>query len=365
MSDNCPNWFVNFARIGKSLKDEVGVVLVANVKGRTQPIDDYEGDSIITEFLSAAELDTLVSYFENAGIFCEPVIDEQGFLRWLAERRKIFPRHHALVFNLAQNGTGPARLSLIAAMCRLNGLPLFDCGDAYSVAITQHKFHCLSLLSHFGLPIARSWWFGEHGWFPTSPPEGLRLIAKLTYEAASIGMAEQSVFEMRSSYEDQLSGLVNVYRQRITVQEFIPGFEVEVPVFGTENGAGTLAAVGIELQGRRNLADRILTYQAVFGDGYGFYNFADENPQAGERILAIARQAFVSLGLAGIARIDFRVRDDGSPFIMEVNSKPHITQHSGFMYALKTIDKSGLDLVHFLVGCAAWKYGLLGSAVRG
>jgi D-alanine-D-alanine ligase len=227
------------------------------------------------------------------------------------------------------------------------------------VAITQHKFHSLSLLSHFGLPVARCWSFGEHGWFPTCPPEGLRLIAKLTYEAASIGLAEQSIFEMHSSHERQLRHLASVYRQPITVQEFISGFEVEVPVFETENGAGTIAAVGIELRGHRNLAEQVLTYQTVFGDGYAFYNFATENSYATQRVLATARDAFVALGLAGIARIDFRVCNDGSPFIMEVNSKPHITQHSGFMYALKTIGKSGMDLVHFLVGCAVRKYGLL------
>jgi D-alanine-D-alanine ligase len=358
LDHNVPKWFVHAVQQGESLINEIGVVLVVNVKGQTQPINDYEGDSIMTEFFSTAELDTIIGYFEAAGIYCEVVLDEQGFLVWVAERRNIFPRRHALVFNLAQNGTGPARFSLVPGICRLFGLPLLDCGDAYTVAITQHKFHSLSLLSNFGLSVARCWSFSMHGWFPGPPPQGLRLIAKLTYDSASIGMSEKSVFDMRTAYEEQLIQLSTEYRQPLTVQEFIPGFEAEVPVFETDDMPGTIGAVGIELHGRRNLAEHVLTYQAVFEDGYEFYDFGDENSRSAQSVQAIAQKAFVALGLSGIARVDFRIRDDGSPFIMEVNSKPQIAHHGTFMYALKMIGQSGRELMKFFVGRAALRYGL-------
>ena len=357
-NNNVPEWFVHSVRQGESLINDIGVILVVNVKGRTQPIHDYENDSIITEFFSAAELDTLIGYFEAAGIYCEVVLDEQGFLIWVAERRNVFPRRHVLVFNLAQNGTGPARFSLVAGICRLHGLPLLDCGDAYSVAITQHKFHSLSLLSHFGLSVARCWSFGARGWFPEPPPKGSRLIAKLTYDSASIGMSEKSVFEMHPAYDEQLVQLSNAYRQPLTIQEFIPGFEVEVPVFETDDVPGTIAAVGIELHGRKNLAEQVLTYQAVFEDRYGFYDFGDENRYSAQNAVTIAQKAFVALGLSGIARVDFRIRDDGSPLIMEVNSKPQIAHHSAFMYSLKMIGYSGRDLMKLFVGRAALRYSL-------
>ena len=60
---------IGFARLHMQpiwFSDRVGVVLVANVKGRTKPIDDYDGDSIITEFLSSSELDDLLAAFEQA-----------------------------------------------------------------------------------------------------------------------------------------------------------------------------------------------------------------------------------------------------------------------------------------------------------
>jgi len=118
-----PEWLTARILRGEELSSEVGVILVANVKGQSQPIDDYEGDSIITEFLSATELDDVVGYFEKAGLYCEVLIDEEGFLKWLTGGRP-FPRKHVVIYNLAQNGTGPARLTTVAGLCRLYGLPL-------------------------------------------------------------------------------------------------------------------------------------------------------------------------------------------------------------------------------------------------
>jgi D-alanine-D-alanine ligase len=351
-----PEWLTTSIRYGEMLSDEVGVVLVANVKGRTKPIDDYEGDSIITEFLSATELDDIVSYFEDAGLYCEALIDEDGFLKWLTEERHRFPRRYPIVYNLAQNGTGPGRLTVVAGLCRLYGIPTVD-SDAYTVAIAQHKFHALSLLSHFGLPVARCWSFTKQGWWPEPPPDGLRLLAKPSFESASIGISDESVFEMGSAVGEKLMRLVASYRQPLTVQEFIVGFEIEVPVFEA-GGPQTLTTIGIELNGQRDLADRFLTYEQVFSDGYAFYNFADESASVAEEAMTIARRAFYGLGLNGIGRVDFRIGTDGRPLIMEANCKPHVTKHSGFISALRTVGCSGSDLAKFLVGSTAERYKL-------
>ena len=40
------------------------------------------------------------------------------------------------------------------------------------------------------------------------------------------------------------------------------------------------------------------------------------------------------------------------------SSVRQITKHSGFMYALKTVGGSGSDLMNFLIGRAAHRYGL-------
>src|ERR1039457_345476 len=217
-------WFFDRVQTAEALADKIGVLIVANVQGRTKPLDDYEGDSVITEFLTNTELDHFIEGFEKAGIYCEVVLDDEGCLQWLNSKRSSFPRPHLMVYNLAQSALGHARLSAIPGLCRLYHIPLVD-SDAYAVAVAQHKFHCPAILRQLGLPAAKSWWFTKNGWWPQPPPDGLTVIAKPTYDSASIGIHKDSVFEIDSSAFEKLMSRVDVYHQPITVQEFVSGFE--------------------------------------------------------------------------------------------------------------------------------------------
>jgi D-alanine-D-alanine ligase-like ATP-grasp enzyme len=354
--ESSPAWFRQALDIANDLKNTIGVLLVANLKGRTIPIDDYETDSIATEFLSNKELDDFIKGFEQAGIYCEVVVDEGGFLKWLNGGSFRFGRVQPLVYNVTQNGTGPARFSLIPCLCRLHQIPLVD-SDAYSVALGQHKFHFISLLAQFGLPVARSWWFTKRGWWPERPPNGLRIIAKPTLDSASVGIHADSVSLVDSDIEARLKVLVGRFRQSITVQEFVAGFEVEVPIFEAE-GPKACMAVGIQLSGRRNLEDSILVYDDVFADSYEFYDFAEENYESAALVREIAQRAHVGLGFVGPSRIDFRVSTTGEVKVMEATCKPHLTTHTSFMYALSAMGHSHSDLLKFLVGSAALRLAI-------
>jgi len=351
-----PPWFRAALENVDRLRDTIGVVLVANLKGRTIPINDYETDSIATEFLSNKELDDFICGFEAAGVFCEVVVDEDGFVKWLGDARNRFGRPRPLVYNVTQNGTGPARFSLVPGLCRLHGLPLVD-ADAYTAALGQHKFHFISLLEKFGLPVARSWWFTRRGWWPERPPTNLKVIAKPTLDSASVGIHAGSVSFVDVCIEERLNILRERYRQPITVQEFVPGFEIEVPIL-EGNDPEPCMAVGIEVSGSRNLGDRIMAYDDVFADGYAFYDFAEENPGVAARVREIARRAYLGLGFTGPARIDFRVTKDGDAKVMEVTCKPHLTVHTSFMHAIRGMGHPYSDLLKFVVGSAAGRLGM-------
>jgi D-alanine-D-alanine ligase len=351
-----PAWFREALDYADRLTDTVGILLVANLKGHTTPIDDYETDSIATEFLSAKELDDFIKGFEQAGIYCEVVLDEGGFVKWLNEGQFRFGRTHPIVYNVTQNGTGPARFSLVPGLSRLHRLPLVD-SDAYTAALGQHKFHFISLLAHFGLPVARSWWFTNHGWWPTRPPEGLQVIAKPTLDSASVGIHYDSVSFVNSSLEARLKVLAKSYRQAITVQEFISGFEVEVPVLEDKEPRACMA-VGIQLRGQRNLGDSFLVYDDVFADEYEFYDFSEENPKCASLIMNCAQQAHIGLGFIGPSRIDFRVSETGDARIMEVTCKPHLTAHTSFVHSMATMGHPYADLLKFVVGSAARRLGI-------
>jgi len=350
MDTSPPQWFLDRVRIADELVSKVGVVLVVNLKGSTKPLDDYRRYSIATEFLSASELDDLVDGIGSSGFYCEVLIDEERFIEWLGRGRMRFPRELMFVYNIAQNGLGPARASLIPGLCRLYQIPLLD-SNAYVAAITRQKFHANAILHYCGLPVAYSWSFTHRGWWPATPPYGLRLIAKPTFDSASIGISEESVFEMGPDAEKWLRERCAEFRQPLTVQEFVRGYEVEVPIFGGKEPQA-IAAVGLELNGCRQLDDSVLTYDDVACDRYSFYDFSLEHMPAARNAMQIAANVFECLGLAGVGRVDFRVRRDGSPVVMELASKPHLTKHSSFAFTMKHIGRAHSDLFRFLVGTA-------------
>jgi D-alanine-D-alanine ligase len=142
----------------------------------------------------------------------------------------------------------------------------------------------------------------------------------------------------------------------LTVQEFVPGYEVEVPVFESDGPVAPLA-VGISLGGERRLGERILAYDDVYHDAYGFYDFAKEMPEVAVELRSIAVKAFQALGMRTVGRVDFRVRTDGRPTIIEVACKPHLTIHSSCAYSIAQTGHSHEDLMRLLVGSLALRKG--------
>jgi D-alanine-D-alanine ligase len=69
-------------------------------------------------------------------------------------------------------------------------------------------------------------------------------------------------------------------------------------------------------------------YQAKHGIGTGP---AHELPEGvAQRISQVARRIYRALCLSGYARIDLRVRADGSLFVLEANANPNLAQIEDF-----------------------------------
>ena len=112
-------------------------------------------------------------------------------------------------------------------------------------------------------------------------------------------------------------------RQEVLVEEMIPGREVT---------CGVLGRLGQE----RALPPVLIVPKREFFDYHDKYadNGADEicpAPLDGDtvsRVQAAALAAHRCLGLTGYSRADFRLRDDGELFILEVNTLPGMTSAS-------------------------------------
>ena len=130
------------------------------------------------------------------------------------------------------------------------------------------------------------------------------------------------------------------YGRLILVERFIEGREVTVTVL---NGRA-LPIVEIIPEGG------FYDYEHKYTMGASRYECPAALPQElSEKLLALGLKAYRSLRCQGVARVDFRVATDGSPYCLEVNTVPGMTETSLVPKAAAAVGMSYEELVRDIV----------------
>jgi D-alanine-D-alanine ligase len=328
-----------------SLKDTIHLLLVVNTKKSHLLTDDYVDYSVSTEYLSESEVTALISGFRETGVLTNVYVGELNFVRDLLQMQFPHPDHKLLIYSTVAAGTWHGRDSLIPAIC---GAMRVGCcsGDAYSMAVAGNKYYGLRLAERIGESTAGIWLYRpDLGWCNDShPPAGTRVIVKPVMECASIGIGLDSVQQVDGEFENFLRERARLLTQPLLVQSFVSGYEVEVPVYGAPIPTAP-AAMGVCKDGHRRLGDDFLSYDDVLNERYTYYPAKEIFPELANALCASACRVFAELGLYGFARIDYRVRDDGSWAITDINAIPHLTPGSANHLSFATL---GLTYPEFL-----------------
>ena len=105
----------------------------------------------------------------------------------------------------------------------------------------------------------------------------------------------------------------------VLVEEFVPGRELTVAVLGGE------ALPVVEIIPESGFYD----YEAKYSKGRSQYVVPAELPEpVALRVRELGAAAFRALGCRGVARVDFRLHPDGTPYCLEVNTVPGLTELS-------------------------------------
>ena len=155
------------------------------------------------------------------------------------------------------------------------------------------------------------------------------LFVKSTVEDASLGIAQASVVEDVAKLKERIAFVHEQVGSDALVEEFIEGRELYVGVMGNErltrlpvwemvfgSMPGSLAAI----------ATRKVKWDKRYQEKYGITTRAAEDLPA--PVLAaldkLSRRIYRALGLSGYARMDFRVKADGTVYVLEANANPNL-----------------------------------------
>jgi D-alanine-D-alanine ligase len=343
-------WVTDSLQQLKTHAGGLAVFIVANIKHVTVVEDDYAGFSVHNDYMTERVILEIVQSLRDLGSYVELFVGEDAFIQAVLNGAiDSVDREQKLIFNLAQSGTGPARKSLVPCFCNLHRLPYCN-SDGHVVALLRHKYHATSVLCDHGIPVPRTWLFQENGeWLDGNrPPDGLKVIVKPTYEAACIGLSRDCVRISDSELDAFAHARAHLMRQPLTVQEFIQGYDIDVPVYFVPNAYAPMA-VGVSVNGTRNLCDDFLDYDTLSERSYDFFVFSEVNPSAADNMCRVAERAARILGIKGYGRIDFRVTESGEFYLIDMQTMPDIHAQSSVHYALGQTMVASKDIYPSLV----------------
>lgn len=332
----------------KNATKKVTIIFLASVKNVTTNSFDYADSSILTEFLSMEEYNELLTSLQDFGFYVLTYFNSIDFIKDYINEK--FSNSKIVIFEGTQKGIGRARDAYIPTFCDLEGL-LHTGPNAYANSICTNKYHWTKLLSSHYISVPNSWEYYNGEWLNNEKPcLNKVLIAKPCYECASIGIHRQSVAQYSNKYEAYLRKISHIYNQPLIVQEFISGYEVEVPIIIHQKVPYILPPIVICKKNNLMMGNDFLDFDLVYDDNYQFSLLEKIDQTLCLQIQAQVIQIIKVLDLECYTRIDFRVDSYGQSYVTDINSYPHIVSHSSFAYAFEQLHIDKCNILPALIG---------------
>jgi D-alanine-D-alanine ligase len=257
------------------------------------------------------------------------------------------PRSADLVFIALHGGAGEN--GTLQALLDLAGIAYTGSGVLAS-ALAMDKVMSKRIFKVEGIPTPE--WVER--WAPEDPaapwnPEitaaeleslgGYPVIVKPNEEGSSVGITvARSAAELRPAMEE-----ARRYGRLVLIERFIEGRELTVGVIDQR------ALPVVEIIPESGWYD----YEHKYTSGASRYEVPAKLPPAmSEQLFALSLRACRALRTKGVARVDFRLGDDGVPQCLEVNTVPGLTELSLVPKAASAAGMSYPDLIRAIVESA-------------
>jgi D-alanine-D-alanine ligase len=224
----------------------------------------------------------------------------------------------------------------VQGLLELAGVPYVGAGVTAS-ALCMDKDLFKAVCRDKGIPVTRSVTV-RNGDRPGNP-FGYPVFVKPARLGSSVGISKVGA-------EDDLQEAVDLARrhdEKVLIEEFVSGVEVEVGVLGNKEPIASLPG---EIVAHGFSGVDWYDYSAKYDEGGMDLVVPPRIPEdKSERVQQLAVEAFVATDCEGMARADCFVRDDGEVLVNELNTIPGFTATS--VYA-KLFEKSGISYSELL-----------------
>lgn len=244
------------------------------------------------------------------------------------------------VFNLVESLGGTDSLQFIVpALVESLGLRMTG-ASSECICLSGRKTRAKELMRNRDLPTP-AWFVADQAASEDSFEPG-RYIVKPVAEHASLGMVDADVFDapnyqsLRAVVAAKTKGL----GRSCFAERFVDGREFNLSVLAGPSGPEVLPVAEIRFVDFPPDKPRIVGHAAKW-DEQAFeyhatvrsFDYPSVDGELLQQLKELARECWTAMGLAGYARVDFRVDNAGRPWILEVNANPCLSPDAGFAAA--------------------------------
>jgi D-alanine-D-alanine ligase len=273
-----------------------------------------------------------------------------------------------LVFNLTESLNQDSRNEIvIPAILEMLSIPFTGSG-ALGLGLCLHKPKAKDILRSRGVPTPASCTI-------TRPKDvaGIDLpyplFVKLAHEDASVGIRHDNVVHNKTNLVKRVRNLLEEYHQPVLIERFIEGREVNVTLLGNAR-VTALPFHEIDFSRLPPGRPRIVSYAAKWDESSPEYMGTEpvpirDLPEATKgAIERAAIAAFRALELRDYGRVDFRVSEDGTPYVIDVNPNCDISPDAGVARAARAGGLKYSQLIGKICDIAWERYRSAASKAR-
>lgn len=259
-----------------------------------------------------------------------------------AVKTSLLEQRPDIVFNLVESVDRKGSLLHFApALLEALNIPYTGC-PMDAVYVTSNKILAKQILVAAGLNTPE-WILLKNSDQECKPVRG-KWIVKSLWEHASLGMDHDSVIEVQDTSEivTAIDRKKQLFGGDWFAERFIDGREFNVALLANAAGVEMLHPAEIVFNNFDPLVKpRIVDYRAKWDtDSFEYrhtirhFDFAASDSALLERLKVMSLTCWQSFNLRGYARVDFRVDQNGQPWILEINANPCLSEDAGFAAAL-------------------------------
>ncbi len=246
-----------------------------------------------------------------------------------------------VVFNIVETlDTKGSLIHFAPAVLDALRIPYTGC-PTQAIYQTSNKPMSKKIMRNAG--IATPDWMEQDG-FISRQDDGGKYLIKSSWEHASIGLDEYSLitFTDKAAMIKEMKLREKKLGGSCYAEAYIDGREFNVALMSDQAGARVLPIAEMLFQDYAPDKLKIVDYKAKWeADSFEYNNtirkfdIDDDDTLLISSLREISLQCWNIFSLRGYARVDFRVDNNGKPWVLEVNTNPCLSPDAGFTAALE------------------------------